>query len=83
MGNCQKAEAVQPVQDTHDKLPDYYDKWYHGEGKTNKMSINYTNVKYDIALGEYGVRYCPCGMYSKSWFRGPRLTHHGLRGPGT
>ena len=36
MGNCQKAEAVQPIQDTHDKLPDYYDKWYHGEGKTNK-----------------------------------------------
>ena len=41
MGNFQKAPSVQPIEDSHDKLPDYYDKWYHGgnsEARTNKIA---------------------------------------------
>jgi hypothetical protein len=52
MGNCQKAEAVQPIQDAHDKLPDYYDKWYHGEGKTNKIGVTSHDNSHQMVIKE-------------------------------
>lgn len=50
MGNCQKAQPVQPIQDTHEKPPDYYDKWYHGGGETRTNKTTEYNNSYQTRI---------------------------------